>query len=151
MSQVQVKIEIHAPIERVWETVMDPDRLGEWVTIHRSISNVSGKPLDLGATMDQSIHMRGVTFKVHWTLEQVTAPRIAVWAGRGPAHSNARIRYELSEISDGTTLFEYTNDFRPPAGRLGAVASRVVIGAASEREARKTLERLKELLEHSDS
>ncbi len=151
MSAVHVRIEIEAPIERVWETVMDPDRLGDWVTIHRSVSNVSNKPLDLGATMDQSIHMRGITFKVHWTLEEVTPPRVALWEGRGPAHSSARIRYELSENSEGHTVFDYSNDFKPPGGRLGAVASRVVVGAASEREARNTLQRLKELLERSDT
>ena len=151
MSQVHVQTEIRAPIERVWETIMDPDRLGEWVTIHRDVSNVSKKPLEIGATMDQSIHMRGVTFKVRWTLATVTPPRTALWEGKGPAHSSARIRYELSEDGDGNTIFDYTNDFKPPAGRLGALASRVVIGAASEREARNTLQRLKELLERSNT
>jgi len=151
MSIVRVKIEIEAPIERVWETVMDPDRLGDWVTIHRSVSNVSKRPLEVGATMDQSMHMRGITFKVHWTLEEVTPPRVARWEGRGPAHSSARIRYELSENADGHTIFEYSNDFKPPGGRLGAVASRVVVGAASEREAQNTLQRLKALLERSDT
>jgi len=149
MSIVNVKIAINAPIERVWETVMDPDRLDQWVTIHRSVSNVSSKPLARGATMDQSIHMRGVTFKVHWTLKEVNPPNLAVWEGRGPAHSSAEIRYELCEDGDEDTQFEYSNEFKPPGGRLGSLASRVVVGAASEREARKTLERLKALLERS--
>jgi uncharacterized protein YndB with AHSA1/START domain len=149
MSGVDVEININAPVERVWETVMDPDRLGEWVTIHRSVSNVSDNPLRAGATMDQSMHMRGVTFKVHWSLNQVNPPHVAVWDGRGPAHSSARIRYELSEDGDGGTVFNYHNEFKPPGGRLGSIASRVVVGAASEREARRTLERLKALLEDS--
>lgn len=147
MSTVKINIEIDAPIERVWETVMDPERLGEWVTIHRSVSNVSSKPLEKGATMDQSMHMRGVTFKVHWTLDQVNSPNLAVWEGRGPAHSSAEIRYELTDNGNGGTVFDYYNEFKPPGGVLGSMASRVVVGAASEREARKTLERLKSLLE----
>jgi uncharacterized protein YndB with AHSA1/START domain len=147
MSTVHVKIEIKAPIERVWETIMDPDRLGEWVTIHRSVSNVSAKPLSKGSSMDQNIHMRGVTFKVHWTLEEVNPPNLAVWEGRGPAHSSAQIRYQLSKNGDEDTVFEYSNEFKPPGGRLGSLASRVVVGPASEREARRTLERLKALLE----
>jgi uncharacterized protein YndB with AHSA1/START domain len=151
MSSVSVKIEIKAPVERVWETVMDPRRLGEWVTIHRSVSRVSSNPLDEGATMDQSMRMRGVTFNVHWTLEEVNAPKLAVWEGRGPAHSSARIRYQLSDNGEGGTIFDYFNEFKPPGGRLGSVASRVVVGAASEREARKTLEKLKALLESESS
>jgi uncharacterized protein YndB with AHSA1/START domain len=149
MSSVHVQIEIAAPVQRVWDTVMDPDRLEEWVTIHRAVANVSAKPLTSGATMDQTMHMRGVTFKVHWTLDQVNPPHLAVWEGRGPAHSSAQIRYELSEDGDGRTVFNYHNEFKPPGGRLGSIASRVVVGAASEREARKTLERLKALLESS--
>ena len=43
--------------------------------------------------------------------------------------------------------FEYTNEFTVPGGRLGSVASRVIVGAASEREASNSLSRLKALLE----
>ncbi len=68
MSTVSSKIDIEAPIERVWETVMDPKRLGDWVTIHKSVSHVSDSPLRAGSTMDQSMHVRGLTFKVHWTV-----------------------------------------------------------------------------------
>jgi uncharacterized membrane protein len=147
MSTVQVNIDIDAPIERVWETVMDPDRLKDWVTIHRSVKDVSQKPLRKGATMDQVLHMRGVSFRVHWTLVDVHEPDHAEWEGRGPAHSEARIRYELSSDGDGRTTFDYTNEFTPPGGRLGNVASRVIVGAASEREANNSLQRLKTLLE----
>jgi uncharacterized protein YndB with AHSA1/START domain len=147
MSSVKLKIEIDAPIERVWETVIDPERLGEWVTIHRAISNVSAKPLREGGTMDQAMHIRGVTFKVHWKASEVNGPNLVVWEGRGPAHSEASIRYELSENGNGGTVFDYCNEFTPPGGRLGSFASRFVVGATSEREARKSLERLKDLVE----
>jgi uncharacterized protein YndB with AHSA1/START domain len=147
MSTVRVKIDIAAPIERVWETVMDPHHLKDWVTIHRSINDVSETPLRKGSTMDQVLHMRGVSFRVHWTLVDMREPTHAEWEGRGPARSEARIRYELSSDSDGQTEFDYTNEFTPPGGRLGHVASRVIVGAASEREANSSLQRLKALLE----
>jgi uncharacterized membrane protein len=149
MSGVHVKIKIDASMQRVWETVMDPQRLGDWVTIHRSVKDVSANPLRKGATMEQVLHMRGVSFHVHWTLADLKEPRVAEWEGRGPAHSRARIRYELSGDGDAPTEFEYTNEFHPPGGRLGSVASRVIVGAASEREANNSLRRLKALLERS--
>jgi uncharacterized protein YndB with AHSA1/START domain len=147
MSTVHVKIDIDAPIDRVWETVMDPSRLKDWVTIHRSLGDVSSRPLARGATMEQVLHMRGVSFHVHWTLVDVNPPNVAEWDGRGPAYSRARIRYQLSDDGDGRTLFEYTNEFTVPGGRLGTVASRVIVGAASEREANNSLVRLKALVE----
>src|SRR5919201_2211544 len=129
MSTVHAQIEIEAPAERIWETVMDPHRLGEWVTIHRAVRDVSSEPLSKGSTMEQVLHMRGLSFRVRWTLVDVNPPSHAEWDGRGPAHSRARIRYELSGEGDGPTRFDYTNEFTVPGGRLGSVASRVIVGA----------------------
>lgn len=147
MSVVQASIRIAAPPERVWETVMDPRRLHEWVTIHRGLDDFSSGPPHRGATMRQSLRIRGVTFHVHWTLVEVTPPRLAQWEGRGPAHSCARIRYALSSDGEGGTLFEYTNEFSTPGGRLGVMASRVIVGGVSDREAQRSLERLQALFE----
>jgi carbon monoxide dehydrogenase subunit G len=147
MSTVTAQIKIAAPVEDVWNTVMDPDRLKDWVTIHRSVRNVSEKPLKRGATMDQSIAVRGVTFRVHWTLVSLERPHHAEWSGAGPAHSEAKIRYDLKSDGGDGTVFEYTNEFHPPGGRLGKMASRVIVGATSEREAKNSLSRLKSLLE----
>jgi uncharacterized membrane protein len=150
MSVVHVKINVQAPVERVWDTIMNPDRLKDWVTIHRSIKGVSEQPLAKGSTMEQVLHMRGVSFHVHWTLVDVYPPHRAEWAGwagHGPALGHARILYQLYGDSEGPTEFEYTNEFTPPGGRLGNVASRLIVGAASEREARVSLSRLKALVE----
>jgi uncharacterized protein YndB with AHSA1/START domain len=147
MSTVHVKIDIDAPAQRVWETVMDPNQFEDWVTIHRSVRDVSARPMAKGSTMEQVLHMRGVSFRVHWRLTDVSEPHHAEWEGRGPAGSRARIRYELSGNADGPTVFEYINEFAVPGGRVGTVASRVIVGAASEREAKSSLARLKALIE----
>jgi uncharacterized protein YndB with AHSA1/START domain len=147
MTKVQAEITIAASPARVWETVMDPARLRDWVTIHRSVKVRSEDPTREGARMDQVLHLRGVPFKVHWTLESVRPPREAEWHGRGPALSHALIHYRLIANGDGTTTFVYTNEFSAPGGHLGNVASRVVIGHTPEREARNSLDRLKEIVE----
>lgn len=149
MSTVHVQIEIAAPAQVVFNTIMDPGRLVDWVTIHRSLANVSPEPTRQGATMDQVLQIHGVPFKVHWTLARVNAPFEAEWQGRGPALSKARIRYLLRGPEEGPTTFEYMNEFSTPGGPLGRAASRFVVGAASEREARDSLSRLRTLLERS--
>jgi hypothetical protein len=147
MTIVHVTIEIVAPPHKVFETVMDPYRLQEWVTIHRSLDRVSADPMVEGAHMDQVLHLHGLSFKVHWTLVGVRPPFEAEWLGRGPAMSHARIHYGLSGDRDGPTTFDYTNEFGAPGGVLGRAASRLVVGQTSEREALNSLVRLKALIE----
>ena len=39
MSKVDVTIDIDAPPEAVFDAMLDPDRLAEWVTIHRAVND----------------------------------------------------------------------------------------------------------------
>ncbi|MDQ6776466.1 MAG: SRPBCC family protein [Actinomycetota bacterium] len=147
MSIVHTQIRVAVPVEKVWEVVMDPKRLHEWVSIHRSLDSYSEGPPRNGSTMEQILRIRGVTFHVRWTLVEVNPPFLAEWEGRGPAYSRARTRYELTRDGDDHTVFDYTNEFKTPGGRLGVVASRVFVGGISEREAHTSLRRLKALVE----
>jgi carbon monoxide dehydrogenase subunit G len=146
MSSVNASIEIAAPPEAVWDVVMDPARLGDWVTIHRRLLKAPSGPPRAGDEMEQTICIRGANFRVSWELAECDAPRRAVWTGRGPARSRARTEYRLSS-RDGGTRFDYANEFKAPLGPLGALASRALVGGVPEREAKRTLARLKELLE----
>jgi carbon monoxide dehydrogenase subunit G len=146
MSTVTSSITIAAPPEKVWEVVMDPERLGEWVTIHRGLREVSEGPPAEGSTMEQTLHLRGADIRVHWLLVECRAPFYARWQGRGPARTRARIEYLLS-ASDGGTRFDYHNEFEAPLGALGAFASRHVVGHMAQREADRSLSVLRALLE----
>jgi carbon monoxide dehydrogenase subunit G len=149
MSRVTASVEIDAPPDQVWDVVMDPDRLGDWVTIHRRINRVSDRPLREGSTLVQYLRLRGATFKVRWTVADLDDRRGARWEGRGPARSKAHIVYRLVSRDGGRTCFEYENEFEPPLGPLGAAASRAVMGGLPEREANASLQRLKSLLERA--
>jgi carbon monoxide dehydrogenase subunit G len=148
MSEVRATIEIDAPPEEVYDLMLDPGRLHEWVTIHRKVNKVdSGEPSE-GFHMDQTLCLRRTNFKVHWTLTEADRPHSATWEGRGPAGSYARTSYRLEKAKNGEgTHFEYENEFKAPGGLLGAAASRVVVGGVPEREANRSLSRLKALLE----
>ncbi len=147
MTVVTASIEIDAPREKVYDFMLDPGHLDEWVTIHRRINaRDHGEPRE-GYEMEQTLHLRGANFKVRWTLTEADRPERATWEGRGPAHSYARTSYGLHAVDGGRTRFEYENEFKAPGGLLGAAASRMVIGGVPEREAHRSLERLKALLE----
>jgi uncharacterized protein YndB with AHSA1/START domain len=146
MSLVTASIQIAAPPAKVWKLVMDPNRLADWVTVHRELQHADEGPPRVGYRMDQQIHLRGVSLDVHWKLVDCRPCELAVWEGRGAARSRARTEYVLSP-ADGGTRFDYSNEFRPPLGPIGAIASRALVGGIPEREATRTLERLRAALE----
>jgi carbon monoxide dehydrogenase subunit G len=150
MSLVTASTHIATAPEQVWLMVMDPHRLGDWVTIHRKLLHADDGPLRVGYEMDQALQLRGVRLEVHWKLVDCRPSERAVWEGRGPARSHARTEYVLCAEGDGTR-FDYRNEFRPPLGHIGAIVSRALVGGMPEREARRTLDRLRAHLERMPS
>jgi uncharacterized protein YndB with AHSA1/START domain len=147
VSEVVTSIDIDAPPERVWALAMDPNCLSEWVTIHRRLHGHDDGPARKGYAMEQTLHLRGVNFKVHWELVACDECRHAEWHGRGPARSHAETEYRLTPIEGGRTRFDYRNDFTAPLGPLGRVASRALVGGLPRREADASLRKLKKLAE----
>ncbi len=147
MNVVRVSIDIDAPPEDVFDVILDPDRLVEWVTIHRKVEYADGGTVRKGYKMRQMLALRGTRFKVNWTLTRAVRPHEATWEGEGPAGSYARTAYKLSETDTHGTHFEYENEYKAPGGIFGAAASRALVGGTSEKEARKSLQKLKQLLE----
>jgi|SRR5882724_10002206 len=148
MSLVTASITIAAPPAEVWSTVMDPRSLSQWVTIHRKLLHADDGPPAVGFEMSQRVQLRGVSLDVHWKLTECKPCELAVWEGRGPARSHARTEYALAD-QRGSTQFDYRNEFRPPLGPVGRVVSRALVGGISEREAIRSLERLRAHIERS--
>jgi uncharacterized protein YndB with AHSA1/START domain len=148
MSLVTASIRIDATPAEVWRMVMDPDRLAEWVTIHSKLMRADEGPPRVGFTMDQQVHLRGVHVEVHWKLVECRPRELAIWEGRGPARSRARIEYALRDDTGGTR-FDYRNEFHAPLGPVGAIVSRAIVGGIPAREAERTLERLRAHLERA--
>lgn len=140
------EIDIAAPPEAVWAIALDPERLGDWVTIHRALGDHDGGAARVGYEMTQTLTLRGAPFTVHWELRECEEPQLAQWVGRGPLGSRAETEYRL-EARDGGTRFSYRNEFCPPFGVLGRVAQRAVAGDIPVTEARASLRRLKALCE----
>jgi len=149
MTLVTATIDIDAPPERIYDTMLDPDCLHAWVTIHRRINRADGGALGQGYEMEQTLALRGASFKVRWTLTEYDRPERATWEGRGPAHSYARTAYRLRPLDGGAaTRFHYENEFKAPGGFFGAAASRVIVGGMPQREANRSLAQLKALIEN---
>jgi uncharacterized protein YndB with AHSA1/START domain len=145
--KVSSEIEIDAPPEEVFETVMDPARLGDWVTTHGGIVEEPEGELAEGSTFRQRLRVAGVSFKVRWRVARLDRPKLVEWEGEGPGGSSALIRYTLDPLEGGATRFEYLNEFELPGGKLAQLAGGKIGGGRGRAEAERSLERLKRLLE----
>jgi uncharacterized protein YndB with AHSA1/START domain len=144
--RVERRIEIEAPPEKVYDLVMDPRRLGDWVTIHAGLKQSPNGELRKGSELVQCLKLAGRRFDVHWEVVQAEKPKRVVWEGKGPVHSRAKVVYDLDADGDGKTCFSYMNEYSMPGGPFGRMAGGVLKRTA-ERESEHTLAQLKRLME----
>jgi len=142
--KVEREIDLDAPSEEVYRLLMDPERLGDWVTIHERFEDAPDE-LSQGAEMTQNLKVAGQRFTVHWRVTEDDRPSRVTWEGRGPARTSARVVYDLEERNGGTR-FSYLNEYELPGGAAGRLAGRAV-SAAAGREVERSLERFKRLVE----
>jgi uncharacterized protein YndB with AHSA1/START domain len=145
---VRESVVLAADPQKVWDTVMDPSQLERWVTTHDSYEGAAAGALTEGDTFTQKLRLAGKSFKVDWTVVEADPPTLARWKGDGPAGSTASVTYRLT-AEDGGTRFDYENEFALPGGVLGKAAGGLLSAAPGSREARKSLERLRSLVEGS--
>jgi uncharacterized membrane protein len=143
--KVERTIEIDAPARQVYEIVMNPARLGDWVTIHDHLEDAPQGQLKRGSKLTQALKLAGRRFKVRWTVVENDPCRRVVWEGRGPVGSHAQVVYSFDEDGRGTR-FSYMNKYDLPGGPVGRVASHAV-ARVTEKELDGSLQRLKSLVE----
>jgi uncharacterized protein YndB with AHSA1/START domain len=145
--RVEREITVPAAPEEVYEVVMDPQRLADWVTIHEELKDAPSGLLEEGSRLHQRLKLAGRGFDVRWQVTAADRPSHVVWTGEGPARSTAYVEYKLS-ADDGGTRFGYVNEFNLPGGFLGRFAGRAVASTSiPDGEADRSLERLKALFE----
>jgi carbon monoxide dehydrogenase subunit G len=143
--RVERTVDIAASPQEVYDVVMDPARLEEWVTIHHHLEDAPNGRLRKGSKMTQSLKLAGKKFNVRWTVVENDPCVRVVWEGRGPVASHARVVYELEKNGDGTK-FSYLNEYDLPGGALGRIAGRAV-ARVTQKELEGSLQRLKSLVE----
>jgi carbon monoxide dehydrogenase subunit G len=138
-------IELTAGPKQVYDVVMDPDRLEDWVTIHHHLEDAPEGQLKKGSKLTQCLKLAGRKFKVRWTVVENDPCKRVVWEGQGPIASKAKVVYGFEPNGDGTRFF-YSNEYKLPGGPLGEIAGRSV-SRVTEKELDGSLRKLKSIVE----
>ena len=143
--KVERTVRLTAAPRDVYDVVMDPARLEDWVTIHDHLVGDPPSPLKKGSRLTQCLRLAGKRFKVRWTVVENDPCRKVVWEGRGPVMSHAQVEYRFEPDGEGTR-FSYVNQYDLPGGPLGRIAGRTV-SRVTTREVDGSLQKLKALVE----
>ncbi|MBA3264027.1 MAG: SRPBCC family protein [Thermoleophilaceae bacterium] len=143
--RVERSTHIAAPPQAVYDVVMDPNRLEDWVTVHHHLEGSPKSPLEKGSQLTQCLKLAGKKFKVRWRVVENDPCAYVVWEGRGPVASHTRVEYRF-DANDGGTDFSYVNEYDLPGGPVGRVAGRAV-SRVTQKELDGSLQRLKQLVE----
>lgn len=143
--RVERRVDLSAAPERVYDIVMDPARLADWVTIHDRLEGRAPRRLEQGSRLTQRLRLAGRAFTVRWTVVENDPCRRVVWEGSGPVASRARVEYGFARHDDGTR-FSYVNEYHLPGGPLGRVAGKTV-ARVTARALDGSLKRLRALVE----
>ena len=143
--KVERTVRLSAAPRDVYDVVMDPARLEDWVTIHDHLVGDPPSPLKKGSRLTQCLRLAGKRFKVRWTVVENDPCRKVVWEGRGPVMSHAQVEYRFEPDGDGTR-FSYVNQYDLPGGPLGRIAGRTV-SRVTTREVDGSLQKLKALVD----
>ncbi len=113
---------------------MDPQRLGDWVTIHRRLDQRGRGHRRVGYEMGQQIHLRGVSVDVHWQLSSAARAPCGVGGPRAGALAGAAPNMPSHRPTAAPSLTTETSSTRR-SGRSAPSSARALVGGIPEREA----------------
>jgi uncharacterized protein YndB with AHSA1/START domain len=150
MPTIRSEIEIDAPPQRVWEILIDPERLPQYNATIIEVSDATGRLDQVGATYRAVARVYGRRIEGDWEVTEVVPLRRLVVRGLAPGGGAATVIGTLEPTDRGTTRAAVEIDYQLPAGFLGELVNKLFIERSIERDVRHTNENLKALAEGGD-
>ncbi|WP_338694204.1 SRPBCC family protein [Streptomyces sp. Q6] len=104
MAEVSAEARIDAPTEKVWATLTDFSRYGEWNATHTNFPQGAPTSLEAGGRFEENMKLMGFPAEVTWTVEDLEAARTLAIRGKGPMGVNVGTRYTLTPDGEATTV-----------------------------------------------
>ncbi len=145
MGHYQETFDLDVPVQEVWDLMMDPDRLTEWLAIDE-VRDVGGRLDEVGVSYILVVRLAGFRLKGRWEITGVDPLRLREFVGTPPGCSVVKGRDRFAAV-DGRTELTVELDYQVWGGPLGKVADRMFGRALVARIVRKNVAGLKRLLE----
>ena len=134
------KIKLKAPIQKLWETLLEPETLRECIPGAEKIERLDEKTYD--CVIKQKVGPIGVRFKLKNTLVNLNPPNHLEMEGEGEDIGKAgrfsqKTRIELKEIEGGEVEISYSCN-ASIIGKLAMFGDRIMRAKAKKVEAEFT-------------
>jgi uncharacterized membrane protein len=146
MAHIRRQIELAAPPEDVFALLIDLDRLPQWATIVVDSREVSDRPLTVGCTFRQTVRIMGKELDTEWRVTQLEPTRLIGYEASSAFGGRLVMTQTITPRDEGSTV-QLEADYDLPGGFLGELLDRAVVEAQNEREAERSLQNLKELVD----
>jgi uncharacterized protein YndB with AHSA1/START domain len=143
LPRVKESVDIRAPIDRVFATITDPRRSGDWNPNVVGIEGLSEGAVRQGTSWTQYVLIAGRRARLTCRISAYRAPFAGVLDISGDQNAVVSTR---CEATGGMTRVTQTLDFKPPGGRLGALAGGTLTPVL-HREVKRALERARAAIE----
>jgi len=145
MSAITLAVQetICAPIQKVFDFIVDPFQLPKAMSSLIENTNVSDIPLKEGSTYNYKYKMFGVTLDGVWEVKEMDSPKI--YSARTVGAIDSEWAYELQEEGEVTRI-TLTITYKPPQSVIEQLKL-TALSAANEVEAKNFLHNLKVLTE----
>lgn len=118
MPSVESAIKIQAPIEIVFDTMVDPESIPKFAPVH-AVTNTKGKPGEKGHSADYEYRLLGIKLKQNMTVLEVHKPNNIIYEMSGVFPG--KWAYTL-EPHEGGTVVRVKVDYSVGAGIIGKIA-----------------------------
>lgn len=145
MPRLETYITIRAPIEKIFDAIIDPEVISKWPPIH-AISNVKGNPGEKESSADYTYRVPGLKFKQTMAVLEVDKPRRIVWKMSG---SFVGKWVQTLESQQEGTRVDTKVDYIVRGGVIGRMADRLFLQRINQRNLEIGSAGLKEVCEQN--
>ena len=143
-SSVTESVRIHAPVEKVFTYVTDPENWTQYVTSLVSVREISGVQPEPGTTFAWTYRMLGINF--NGTGEVMVVRKNKTFAMRMQGAFPVEESF-LFEKDGAATILTVAVEYEVPGKVLGVIANRLVVEKVNRKEAQAVLRKIKTICE----
>ncbi len=140
---IRSRVEVDAPIQRVWEIVADVERQPEWMTEMKAVRLLTPGPVGIGSRCEADVRILGITVSDPVEVVEFLPPHRYAIRHEGWFKGSGLIALDTADGGRRTRV-EWSETLVPPLlANLGSIAQAPVLGRIFQAD----LERLRAIVE----